>query len=209
MRWLSALVLCGFLALAGAMATQAPPSFAMQESTPPSQTASDFCPGAGNPPPLTKVANQDTSIFIPAEEEPGAVQVRDIQNPVDTNPDTGKLLLTFVTLQPNTCILGSYFYPAVNIRVTSGPISILIEHWPGAGDAPVAKKYAGGAGIPQTLAVDTPATLATDDWVQITNESFVGFANSGDAPATFVVAGLKPDGEVGGGGCDGGCRNRP
>jgi hypothetical protein len=154
----------------------------------------------------------ENSIFVPLDETTSAVPGLVFENPSSdeaAESDTGKLLLTFVTLPANSCILGSYFYPAVNIRMLSGEITVLIEHWPGAGDAPVGSTTPAGGGIAHVLESGEVPTLTTDVWLQISNESFVGFANNTDAPAEFVVAGIKPDGDPGGGDCAGSCRNRP
>jgi hypothetical protein len=180
-------------------------------STPPSATATAFCP-ADEIIPYVEETIDGEPIFKPIRETAGAAKVIDIENP---NPDeaaetdAGTLLLSIVTLPPNRCILGSYFYPAVVITVTSGEIHLLIEHWPGVAAAPQALIVDEGDDAPEDLPLDGTDAVDAGDWVRITNESFVGFANKTDAPAEFIVAGIKPDGDPGGGDCSGSCRGRP
>jgi hypothetical protein len=176
----------------------------MQASpTPPSETATEFC----DPDEMYPV--DDTSFLEPWDEAVGAVLVPNIENPDPAAPDSGKLVLTVVTLLPDRCILGSMFYPSMIMTVRTGTINILVEHWPGLGAAPEASRIPSGTLLPQPITVNVPVELEAGDWVQIENESFVGFSNTSDVVATFIVAGLKPDQDPDSGRCGGGCRGQP
>lgn len=195
MRWMSALLFCGILAMVLAFASQSPPSLAMQETpTLPSATAIAFCPeeeDLQHVAPVTMVPELDTA---------GSVPVREITNPYFPASPTGTLVMTFVTLPPDTCILRSYFYPSMVMTVASGDISILVEHWPGVADAPEAYIVSGGDTAPQTLTIGNPTPVAAEDWITIENESFVGFRNDADVNATIYVAGIKMARDPSGGG---------
>ncbi len=207
MRWMPALLLCGCLALVAAVAFQSPQSLAMQNGspTPPSDPARAFCPED------QEIPFTDESIFEPTAAPAGSVSILNfpVANPTPGAEQTGQLYLTNVTLPAHSCILGSYFFPGAVITVMSGQVEIFIEHWPGNGDPPVALLSNKGTPMPVRLGIGTPAPVAELAWVRIEKESFVGFKNVGDTPAKFTVAGLKPDGDPGGGGCGGGCRGRP
>ncbi|MFN8662957.1 MAG: hypothetical protein U0075_13775 [Thermomicrobiales bacterium] len=205
MRWKSAVLLCGFMANVIAVGSQSPPSLAMQV-TPPSEIASAFCsPDTFEPPDGSPWAAQDKLYekvsFNPGEKQVGSVGVRDIINPyADFEIGSGELVMTLVTLPKHTCILESRFYPSMVMTVTSGDISILVEHWPGTNDPPKAFVVPGGSGVPMPIALDTPTHLTAGDWVKIENESFLGFSNETDVEATFTVAGIKMNDPAGGGG---------
>lgn len=207
MRWLPVLLLSGCLATVSTVALQSPHSLAMQ-ATPPalSEAADTFCPEA------ERFPLDDESMVQPTEPTAGVVQVVDLENPSPneaTESDNGTLLLSTVTLPGHSCILGSAFYPSVVIKVTSGTIHILIEHWPGLAAAPEAFITTGGDGPPEAFALDGSTAVVAGDWVTIKNEAFVGFANREGDPAEFDVAGIKPDPDTGGGDCSGSCRGRP
>jgi hypothetical protein len=211
---MSVVLFCGLMAMVMAFASQSPPSLAMQETpTPPSDLARSFCPLEAPAEPLpalwAKDDPHDQSVtFAPITDDAGAVVVRDIMNPYPTPPalDSGTLVMTLVTLPAHTCIQGSYFYPSMVMTLTSGQISVLIEHWPGGADAPGATIVPGGNAFPDAFPIGTPTMMTAGDWVTIENESFVGFRNETDVDATFSVAGIKPAGDPGGGG---GHRGRP
>lgn len=191
------LSLCGFLALGVSFALpNAPSSLARQNesSTPPSAAASAFCP--------TPFDYDDESMIEPADETVGVVLVPDIENPFvdDGAADSAKLRLSLVTLQDGECILGSHFFPGAIVTVLAGEVEVLVEHWPGFADAPVATVRRPGMAESETMTNDTPFTIRPGDWLQIQNESYVGFKNGGSSPAEFMVAGLKPDGDPAGGG---------
>jgi hypothetical protein len=188
---------------------------------PPSAIASAFCPEVA-PDPLpalwaTNDPGDERVIFAPGLEDAGSVDVRDIFDPYPTPAALGsaKLVMTVVTLPAHTCILGSYYYPSMVTTMMSGGISILVEHWPGAADAPKATLIRGGNAFPEQFPIGSPAPLTSGlpdddsdgDWLKIANESFVGFRNETDVDATFIVAGIKPAGDPGGGG--GGHRGIP
>lgn len=216
MRWISAVLLCGFMAMVMAFASQSPPALAMQVVPPqPSELARAFCPAEAPPEPHPDLWAADDPgdervIFAPILEDAGSVQVRDIVDPYPTPAalGSGKLVMTVVTLPANTCILGSYYYPSMVTTMMSGNISILIEHWPGWADAPKATLIRGGNAFPEAFPIGSPAPLTSGlpdddsdgDWLKIENESFVGFRNETNEPATFIVAGIKPAGDPGGGG---------
>jgi hypothetical protein len=200
--------LVGVLALGASMAIPpSSPSLAMQDPspTPPSGLARAFCPAD------QEIPFDNETIFEPTADTVGAATILDFPNPdaILGTPTTGKLYLTYVTLDAGECILGSYFNPGVVLSVRSGTIEIFIEHWPGNGAAPSAFIRYATATSSDSLAIEVATPVAANDWVRIENESFVGFKNIGDGPAVFVVAGLKPDGDPSGGGCGGGCRGRP
>ncbi len=205
MRWMPALLLCGCLATLSAVLIPAQQSLATQDAapTPPSAIAAEFCPAD------QLIPVDDDSVLEPKAEAVGAVPVTNIENPYEGGPSSGKLVLTFVTLPPHSCILGSHFYPSMNMTVTSGQIDILIEHWPGVAAAPEAFLRRSDTATSEDVALGAATLVGAGDWVKIENESFVGFRNTSDAEAKFTVAGLKPDGPPGGGGCGGGCRGQP
>lgn len=212
MRWLSALLLCGFLAMAVVLAQQAPPSLAMRavEPTPPSDAARMFCPAD------QEIAFDDNSPFDPLGPEVGAANASDVEQIIVATPPAkpykGKLRLNFVTFAPRTCMLGSNFYPSAIVTVMSGTVQIFVELGP---DAPV------GAPTPIATINHTdgrPAefpdlsmalTVSENDWVSIENRSIVGFRNNGPGYAQILVAALHPAAPDGGGGCGGGCRGQP
>ena len=222
MRRISAFLLCGLLALVLAFASQPPPSLALQ-TTPPSGAARAFCPEVAPPDPLPatwamdgRSAAIDPVIFTPTSEDAGVVVVRDIAVPFPTPGAIGSaaLVTTVVTLPPHRCILGSYFYPSMIMTVTSGDISILVEHWPGGADAPEVVKIPLGNGQPTRIepaagVSEITTTLTAEDWLTIENESFVGFSNEQDVPAVFSVAGIKPAGDPSGGGGGGHIGRQP
>ncbi len=211
MRWMSALLLCVLVASGLAVTTPSPPALAMQE--PPSAAARAFCSEAEEDWKYERVT------FVPARVEVGTVLVRDLTNPypdptpdaANPNPaplpDSGQLVMTLVTLPAHTCILGSQFYPSMVMTMTSGDISILVEHLPGLADAPKVTVARGGAasadvpiGAPASLSANDPADDTDGDWVRIENEAQIGFHNGTDVDATFTVAGIKMAGDSGGGG---------
>jgi hypothetical protein len=218
MRWLSALLLCGFLALAAAVAQQSPPSLAMQgEPTPPSTAARDFCPAD------QEIPFDDDSPFDPLGAEVGAADAVDVEQatvaalapaPADGTatpaPYQGKLRMNFITLAPGTCTLGSHYYPAALIAVMSGQIEIFVEPGPDApagAPLPVAAIKRDGE-TPEFPDLSDDFTVSEDDWVSIQNRSIVGYRNNGPGYAQILVAGLYPAAPGGGGGCGGGCRTR-
>jgi hypothetical protein len=206
LRWNLVVILCltGMLALGASLASPASPSsLAMQDGspTPPSEAASTFCP--------TPFAMDDESMIEPEDPTMGVVLVPNIDNPYVPNDaaDSAKMRLSLVTLPAGTCMLGSHFYPGAIVTVLSGDVEMLVEHWPGIEVAPVATLLRSGLAASEPVDTSAPFAIHTDDWLQIQNESFVGFKNDGGSPAEFVVAGLKPDGDpVGGGGVH---RGRP
>ena len=195
MRWISAVLLCGFLAMVMAFASLSPPALAMQvESNLPSDAARAFCPEEED---LERAA---PVTMAPEQEQSGSVAVREITNPYFPASSSGTLVMTFVTLPPNTCILRSYFYPSMVMTVASGDISILVEHWPGVADYP--KAYIDPSVIEplQTLTPGVSTPIAAGAWITIENESFVGFRNDAGVEATIYVAGIKMARDPGGGG---------
>jgi hypothetical protein len=211
MRWMSALFLCGFMAMVMAFAPESRPSLALEHIPPSSLARETFCPREA-PDPLPALWATDGRldqrvVFAPDEEQAGSAYVRDIISPYpDPAPDSGWLVLTVVTLPANTCIIESFFYPSMVMTVTSGNMSILVEHVPGVGNAPEVSIDSGGDGAAQSIAIDTPTAVAAGDWITIENEAHVGFRNETGQPAIFTVAGIKMAEDPGGGG---GHRGRP
>ena len=166
MRWISVVLFCGFLATGSAIGSQSPPALAMQPE-PPSAIASAFCsPDTAAPPDGSPWASQDEFYervtFNPGEIQVGSVGVREIMNPYADPPlGSGELVMTLVTLPAHTCILESRFYPSMIMTVTSGDISILVEHWPGKGDPPKASMVPGGIGVSMSIAADTPKPITS------------------------------------------------
>jgi len=225
MRWLSALLLCGFLALASAVVQQAPPSLAMQtpEPTPPSNAARAFCPEADQITPIDAdwpfdPLGPEVSVAIADDVEQAmiAAAATPAADEAIPTPYKGKLRMNFVTLAPGDCTLGSHYYPAAIIAVMSGELEILVELGPDApAGAPLPKATVrrdnAAADVPD-LTDDSGApvsfVVSEDDWVSIENRSIVGYRNIGSGYAQILVAGLYPAAPGGGGNCGNGCKNR-
>ena len=206
LRWNLVVIvcLCGFLALGVSLGSLAPRSvLAMQEGspTPPPDAASAFCP---NP-----MGNNDETGFSPPTQTAGVLEVPGLKNPNPDEEDSAKLRLTMITLQPDTCMLRSYFYPGVIVTVLSGEITLLVEPSSSTDAAPVGSLLLADTESPEDQDLSAPFLLAAGDWLTIANGSIVGFSNEETTEAVFVVAGLKPNGDPASGGCGGGCRGRP
>jgi hypothetical protein len=221
MRWLSALLLCGFLAMASAVAMQSPRSLARQvvDPTPPSAAARDFCPAD------QEIAISDDSPFDPFGAEVGMAEAVDVEqamvaalatatppadDPATPTPYKGKLRMNFITFAPGQCTLRSHYYPAAIVAVMSGQVEIFVELGPDApagAPAPVAtiKHKDGTTEFPD---MTDDFSVSEDDWISIENRSIVGYRNNGPGYAQILVAGLYPAAPGGGGNCGNGCRTR-
>jgi hypothetical protein len=153
----------------------------------------------------------DETIFDPAGETTGVVQVVYVEDSDTTHPHAGKLRMNFVTLPPDTCILGSAFYPSAIVTVRSGNIEILVEPGPEApaGVPLPAVSVKRSDGTTDEPAIDAEIAVNQGDWARIKNRSMIGFRNVGTTEAEFLVAGIKPASGPGSGDCGGICRNRP
>lgn len=216
MRALSALVLCGVLFGASAVFLQGPPSRAMQPApTPPSAESRDFCTQD------EEDRGDALRIFDPDGEEVGLVDAFDIEQPEENGVSRrfeGNLRLNFLTLPPDTCLLGSLFYPAGIITVvdvtpdTAESVEIFVEPGPGGpldAPAPEGTILPGEGGGSAVLVFPGPITVTDNQWVRIKNRAIVGFRNHGDADVTILVAAIHPTADDGSGPCGGGCRSRP
>lgn len=225
MRWLSALFICGFLALALAVATQSPRSLAMQvdEATPPSGVARSFCSSSQEIPPNddwpydplgpeVSVANADDveQIMVATAAAPPA------DDAATPTPYKGKLRMNFITLAPGQCTLGSHYYPAAIVAVLSGEVEIIIELGPDApagAPLPIATiRHDGESSTVQDLfdATGLPVPFVVDegDWISIENRSIVGYKSLGPGYAQLLIAGMYPAAPGGGGNCGNGCKGR-
>jgi hypothetical protein len=229
MRWMSAVLLCGVLAVVIAFSAQSLPSWAMQATPSASSSpAKTFCPKDATPVlPGTpwaidgRLATSFPVVFEPTAMPAGEVAVPGIVNPYPASPtpdaaspspgaasptpDDSTLHLTEVTLPERRCILGSYFSPSMVMWLKEGHISVLIEPWPGIASTPEASVMHGGVGHSFDFPIGTPAPLNEGDWLKVEHESIVGFSNERrsdeeDVPAIFYVAGIKPPSDPGGGG---------
>ncbi|MCA9861546.1 MAG: hypothetical protein KC432_00935 [Thermomicrobiales bacterium] len=205
MRWLTMLLLYGFLAPASGAVFHPSHAEAQQATPAPSDSpAIAFCSGeqqlrgytaeeqATFPEFDDMPADTPAAVFHP--ELAGVAIAMDVEDPEAATQFPDRLSLTFLTLPPNSCRFTSLFYPAGIITVTAGTMEIYAK--PGYGgpdDAPHPKGWIWrGDAEAEELTLPGPITVHEDEWVTLQNRAQVGFRNSSASEATVLVASIRP-----------------
>lgn len=207
MRWLTVLLLCGFLAPISGAVVHSPLALAMQATpAPPEPAAGSFCSDDQRLRGYTAEEQQtfpeydempaDTpaAVFYPASGSGGVAVSMDVEQPEAATQFPDKLSLTFLTLPPNACRMTSLFYPAAIMTVTAGTMEIYAAPGYGGPDNapyPVGWIWRGDAEA-EELTLPGPITVNKDEWVTLQNRAHVGFRNSSASEATVLVASIRP-----------------